>query len=787
MTKISVITINYNEPRLEKTCHSVAEQTFSDFEWIVIDGDSQSESQRVLQKYRHRMDYFISEKDFGIYNAMNKGLKQAHGEFVVFMNAGDYFYDKTTLARVAQYLNAEQGDVFYGDAVIVIPDGTLKYKCLPPHVDIKFFIQDCIAHQSSYVCRELFDKYGGYDENYKIVSDWKKWLEFSMKKVRFIPLSFLCSFQNYDGVSAVNIQRNQQERQAILDKYSLKLDPAYSLQTLFSFPASLNLIDSASKPYLLSKSQLKKKDIKVSVIVPVHNVAPYLPRCLDSLLKQEISQIEIICLDDASTDNSLQILKRYAHKDKRIAVYSFLQNVGVANARNWGMKLAQGKYVSFVDSDDSIDKNFLSNLYQQAEEQNGDVVKGRVQIFEVGGHVSDSSMNEQIETLLSKRKFLGLAWQHEFWSALYRKDFLLKNDIKFPLLSNGEDIVFILKVLSAKPKFFLNDSALYTYFKRENSASFNTGFRSMLNVLAHFKLSVEILKTASLSKDDYEAYCQYNIIEKIVSYWWSCVFAPHCGIEELQFIRQMINFVVKDMACFDTLLSKYSSFYYAKQNICLQIFENYHGHRVHYICKIIPLITLKVSFSKEKILILGIPYFASQKYQDKIVIKKFFHIFKMVKMPRKIKYYVMGVKIWHRNMTKVFVSGCFDVLHSGHVRFFEEAAQYGDLYVSIGSDKTIQELKHRQTLYNENERLYMVSALRYVHEAFIAKGHGKLDFEEELKRVKPDIFFVNSDGDSSEKRQLVENLGIRYVVSQRVPKDLLPIRSTTDIRAELHK
>lgn len=138
-------------------------------------------------------------------------------------------------------------------------------------------------------------------------------------------------------------------------------------------------------------------------------------------------------------------------------------------------------------------------------------------------------------------------------------------------------------------------------------------------------------------------------------------------------------------------------------------------------------------------------------------------------------------------MLKVFVSGCFDVLHSGHIRFFEEAAQYGELYVSIGSDKTVEELKHRKTLYNEKERLYMVSAVRYVHQAFIAQGSGKLDFMEELRSIKPDVFFVNSDGDSLEKRQAIESLGIRYVVSNRIPKDLLPARSTTAIRQKIGK
>ncbi len=138
-------------------------------------------------------------------------------------------------------------------------------------------------------------------------------------------------------------------------------------------------------------------------------------------------------------------------------------------------------------------------------------------------------------------------------------------------------------------------------------------------------------------------------------------------------------------------------------------------------------------------------------------------------------------------MTKVFVSGCFDVLHSGHIRFFEEAAQYGDLYVSIGSDKTVEGLKHRKTLYNEDERLYMVSSLKFVHQAFVAQGSGKLDFASELQQIKPDIFFVNSDGDTPEKRQFVEKLGIRYIVSNRIPKDLLPARSTTAIRETLQK
>ena len=136
-------------------------------------------------------------------------------------------------------------------------------------------------------------------------------------------------------------------------------------------------------------------------------------------------------------------------------------------------------------------------------------------------------------------------------------------------------------------------------------------------------------------------------------------------------------------------------------------------------------------------------------------------------------------------MTKVFVSGCFDVLHSGHIAFLQEAAQYGDLYVALGSDKTVLELKNRPTLYTENERKYMLEALSCVHKVYISPGSGYLDFVEVLDLVKPDIFFVKEDGDKPEKRELCAQKGIEYKVGKRVPFKDLPIRSTTAIREEM--
>lgn len=131
---------------------------------------------------------------------------------------------------------------------------------------------------------------------------------------------------------------------------------------------------------------------------------------------------------------------------------------------------------------------------------------------------------------------------------------------------------------------------------------------------------------------------------------------------------------------------------------------------------------------------------------------------------------------------KVFVSGCYDLLHSGHVEFFRQAAQYGDLYVGIGSDKTILHYKNHKTVYSEQERLFMVQSIKYVKEAYINAGDGILDFLPTLDIVKPDILLVNSDGGSDSKRKVCEERGMEYIVLERDPHEGLEARSSTELK-----
>lgn len=133
----------------------------------------------------------------------------------------------------------------------------------------------------------------------------------------------------------------------------------------------------------------------------------------------------------------------------------------------------------------------------------------------------------------------------------------------------------------------------------------------------------------------------------------------------------------------------------------------------------------------------------------------------------------------------VFVSGCYDLLHTGHVAFFEQASKLGDLYVSLGNDENIKKLKHHDTMFPNEERQYMVQSIRYVKWARVCSGFGKLDFAEDLDKIQPDIFFVNEDGHSDDKKKLCESKGIKYVIGERKPRDGLEARSSTSIKAGL--
>lgn len=209
MKKLSIITICYNSPNLRATCESIANQSMQDFEWIVIDGGSNNETLAIFEQYKWRIDKFISEPDSGIYDAYNKGTKLASGGgYLNFMNAGDSFYDDKVLERFVAYNS--NADICFGNVNIVYDnkEKVIIYPDFAPFwADGTFLIGDNINTQSAFIKRELFDKYGLFDTQYKIASDYDRWLKFCAKGRTFCHLPFVVANYDMSGISSIGETR----------------------------------------------------------------------------------------------------------------------------------------------------------------------------------------------------------------------------------------------------------------------------------------------------------------------------------------------------------------------------------------------------------------------------------------------------------------------------------------------------------------------------------------------------------------------------------------------------
>lgn len=237
---------------------------------------------------------------------------------------------------------------------------------------------------------------------------------------------------------------------------------------------------------------------KVSVIIPIYNTEKYLRKCLESVCNQTLSDIEIICIDDCSTDNSLNILKEYASKDKRIKLIEFKENKGAAVARNTGIKEAQGEYIGFVDSDDYIDLDFYEKLYTKASETSAEVVKGAdYKLIQYDGSVEIDKQNDKIK----KNK---LNFWSQFTTAIYKTKLIVDNKIDFPIgLLVGEDPVFAMKTAILSKNIQVIDDAQYYYVRRENSLnSHYWSERKIADYCRHLEIIAEFANDKIANSDD---------------------------------------------------------------------------------------------------------------------------------------------------------------------------------------------------------------------------------------------------------------------------------------------
>ena len=200
--QLSIITINYNNKGgLKKTINSVVNQTFNDLEYIIIDGGSSDGSVDIIKEYQNQVDYWVSEKDRGIYNAMNKGINIAKGEYLLFLNSGDYFCNQSVLHNFLKETN--DIDIIYGKQYYEYPNGELRPIQNPPILTLNLFFSGySLPHQATLIKRQLFSKYGLYDESLTMVADWKFFLLAIFKwNCTIISKDFFIVNFNLDGIS----------------------------------------------------------------------------------------------------------------------------------------------------------------------------------------------------------------------------------------------------------------------------------------------------------------------------------------------------------------------------------------------------------------------------------------------------------------------------------------------------------------------------------------------------------------------------------------------------------
>jgi glycosyltransferase involved in cell wall biosynthesis len=231
---------------------------------------------------------------------------------------------------------------------------------------------------------------------------------------------------------------------------------------------------------------------KISVIMPVYNTEAYLRRCLDSVVNQTLREIEIICINDASPDNSLGILYEYAANDTRVKILNLLENRRVHIARNKGMEAANGEYIGFIDSDDTIDLNFYENLYKDAVKVNADIAETTINV--VCG-----------ETNKTKKNHVNWRW---FVSSIYRTNFLKSHNITFPNMY-GSDVVFSCRTLLAAKRRIEVAGVFYNYYQVPISSMHNITNEKSKSFVQAFDIVFNEIETALLMSTASEMWSDY--------------------------------------------------------------------------------------------------------------------------------------------------------------------------------------------------------------------------------------------------------------------------------------
>lgn len=237
----------------------------------------------------------------------------------------------------------------------------------------------------------------------------------------------------------------------------------------------------------------------VSVIIPVYNTEKFLRRCLESVCNQTLRELEVICVNDASTDASAAILAEFAARDSRVKVITFERNRGAAVARNAGIDAATGDYLGFVDSDDFVELDFYAKLYRLTAKDKPDAVKGALKMYDNEKQTSRYESGYDINDRVRRHKAYFCC---AFTSAIYRRDFVLSHEIRFPEgLIHAEDPIFTIKAALFYRALVVCDEAIYYYCENSESITKNLTAQHAQNECDSARMTLDLLESASATSE----------------------------------------------------------------------------------------------------------------------------------------------------------------------------------------------------------------------------------------------------------------------------------------------
>lgn len=585
--KVSIIVPVYNASKYLKQCmDSILGQTLKDIEIICVNDGSTDNSLEILKKYQEDDSRIIiyNQKNSGAAVARNKGLDLAKGIYIGFMDPDDYYPDDSVLFSV--YKTACDNKALITGGSLVLDRTESHYQPKYEIKDERFFDSDGFIKYIDYQYdfyyqrfiykKELIDKNNitfplyrrGQDIPFFVKAMISAEKFYSMKKKTYcyrvghkkvnwhdnkIAIHAIEATSDIIKIAHDNKLQKLYERSILrllrycneILEYNNDIDVLKVLYSKISAVDSNNSKEINNKSeillakinFLLKKEKAKKdKSVeiiagkghcsKVSVIIPVYNVKEYLTECMNSICQQTLKDIEIICVNDGSTDNSLAILREFADKDNRIIILS-QENSGLSVARNTGLKFANSEYIYFCDSDDKLELSALEELYNRSKADNLDMLYFDAEVFFESEELENTLKNYK-NYYKRKKNYLGNYEGIELFNKLLKnsdylpsaclnflkRSFLLDNKLIFEPGILHEDNLWSFKcALLAKRVGYLSRKLFYRRVRPNSIVSQKVTYEHVYGYFLSAIKGIEFLKNVNLNQDESDS------INKLISTW----------------------------------------------------------------------------------------------------------------------------------------------------------------------------------------------------------------------------------------------------------------------------